>query len=356
MGKVDSSFVDIFLDRSMGGDSSRRRKTATTRRAGKRRPFPMAKNNNYYQFCCHKYIVVVLVTTIALISVVSTIYTTRVGSRNKKNNARESLLQKFQQMLTRDNISDEQQLQDPKAPQYLSIQWLKHLDDDDLDHILKMDSNNEDATMPDDDTLQSPLLRAAYALGVLYYSTNDGNNSQWNTDDHWISPTPVCQWYGIDCEDQRRIVHLNLTNNNLRGSLPTEVQLLSDLRVFDVSQNSLQGTVPESIGNAMTVLEYLVWNENAFSGTLPTTWRNMSNLVNAQLYQNQLHGSLPTELNQWTRLQTLAIQNNSFSGSVPYLQGLQDLQYLTLQNNNFEDEIPYGIFRLNKLGKQGRKL
>lgn len=71
------------------------------------------------------------------------------------------------------------------------------------------------------------------------YNKHD-NSSALSNDD------TVCSWYGITCNSEKQITHMELANNNLTGNLelmmPSIVSILS-LRVLDLRYNNLFGNM-----------------------------------------------------------------------------------------------------------------
>jgi Leucine-rich repeat (LRR) protein len=69
----------------------------------------------------------------------------------------------------------------------------------------------------------------------------------------------------------------------LTGSLPEELfpsdskEGLKNLKILELQNNNLNGTLPEEIGN-MTLLEKLYLNGNRFSGSIPAAIGEISNL------------------------------------------------------------------------------
>ena len=58
-------------------------------------------------------------------------------------------------------------------------------------------------------------------LALIYFS-NSG--SQWNITKNWISQEPACAWHGTSCEvDQNIISKVNLSSNNLKGTMIPEI-------------------------------------------------------------------------------------------------------------------------------------
>jgi hypothetical protein len=69
-----------------------------------------------------------------------------------------------------------------------------------------------------------------WALAVLYYSTAGEN---WDNSDNWLTNFDECEWYTADdiepvCNAEGRMHSLHLRDNNLDGTLPTELTLLSN--------------------------------------------------------------------------------------------------------------------------------
>ena len=54
------------------------------------------------------------------------------------------------------------------------------------------------------------------ALGALFRSTG---GESWDRKDNWVTDTELATWHGAQVNDQGRIVALDLSTNNLRGSL-----------------------------------------------------------------------------------------------------------------------------------------
>ncbi|CAI7830451.1 unnamed protein product, partial [Closterium sp. NIES-53] len=50
--------------------------------------------------------------------------------------------------------------------------------------------------------------------------------------------------------------HRDLRNNNLTGSIPASISMLTALALLDLGSNSLTGSIPDSI-STLTALEFL---------------------------------------------------------------------------------------------------
>jgi len=124
------------------------------------------------------------------------------------------------------------------------------------------------------------------ALRKLYEATN---GADWTVKTNWMVGMPCeAEWYGVTCESRDEdlastVVKLKLTRNNLDGSLPTELGLLTDLNALWLHTNSLTGTLPSELG-ALTHAQTLYVSKNAMTGTIPEQVGNLNALKTLLLY------------------------------------------------------------------------
>ena len=55
------------------------------------------------------------------------------------------------------------------------------------------------------------------ALMQLFEATN---GQEWARSYFWNTSAPVCEWFGVSCDDDGHVIELNLPYNSLRGLLP----------------------------------------------------------------------------------------------------------------------------------------
>ena len=107
------------------------------------------------------------------------------------------------------------------------------------------------------------------ALRALYESL-DGDN--WIRNDNWLSDKPYSEWYGVHTEkleEGERPYALELSNNNLNGSLPSDIGMLpSYILSLDFSHNNITGCIPDEIIKLKT-LSFFVIRGNRLEGKLP---------------------------------------------------------------------------------------
>ncbi|XVF79301.1 hypothetical protein PTKIN_Ptkin14bG0210500 [Pterospermum kingtungense] len=135
---------------------------------------------------------------------------------------------------------------------------------------------------------------------------------------------------------------LDLRMNKLSGKIPPSFCNGSYLEILDLSNNNLNGTIPQCLGNlGLSVLDLRM---NNFSGAIPEEFVNCEFLTTLGLNGNKLEGLLPRSLLKCTTLEVLDVGNNQISGEFPHWLGsLPNLQVLVLRSNKFQGPIanPY---------------
>ncbi|KAK9272106.1 hypothetical protein L1049_002475 [Liquidambar formosana] len=150
-----------------------------------------------------------------------------------------------------------------------------------------------------------------------------------------------------------KLQSLFLSGNDFQGGIPLGIaDACPTLLQLDLSKNNLSGTVPNSLGTCSS-LEYIDISANNFSGDLPIdTLIKMSNLKKLVLSYNNFIGVLPDSLSLLTNLESLDVSSNNISGLIP--SGLcQDpknsLKELYLQNNLLTGLIPESLGNCSQL-------
>ncbi|RYQ86766.1 hypothetical protein Ahy_B10g106401 isoform A [Arachis hypogaea] len=109
------------------------------------------------------------------------------------------------------------------------------------------------------------------------------------------------------------VVHMDLSENNLVGSIPKGITLLDGLHTLNLSNNHLIGKIPNMIGD-MRSLESFDVSSNQLSGTIPSGMSALTSLSQLNLSHNNFSGPIPTG-NQFLTF------NPSSYASNPYLCG-----------------------------------
>jgi Leucine-rich repeat (LRR) protein len=146
---------------------------------------------------------------------------------------------------------------------------------------------------------------------------------------------------------------INLSENDLSGSIPTEIDKLLSLVSFDVSGNALEGPLPAQLGN-LEMLEslYLSYNPGLTPGPIPDI-RDCQALTEISMASTQRTGTIPEWIGTTlSDLELLDLHSNKLDGSIPSnLGGLNNLTVLMLNRNLLSGTVPAELANLENLGK-----
>ncbi|MYD56756.1 MAG: hypothetical protein F4246_07060, partial [Rhodothermaceae bacterium] len=78
---------------------------------------------------------------------------------------------------------------------------------------------------------------------------------------------------------------LNLSNNQLTGSIPPELGNLTELWALHLHRNQLTGSIPPELGN-LEALKRLDLRRNQLTGSIPRTFLQIHRLSRLYLHDN----------------------------------------------------------------------
>ncbi|WVZ54559.1 hypothetical protein U9M48_005340 [Paspalum notatum var. saurae] len=140
------------------------------------------------------------------------------------------------------------------------------------------------------------------------------------------------------------ILYLDLSNNSLIGSLDLMWCHQSNISVMNISMNQFEGKIPSNISLIFPGLTYLDASHNIISGGVPPSLCNLYGMHFLDLSNNNFTGELPTCLLTYSSIGVLKLSNNNLGG--PIFSGASMLSIafaLHLDNNNFEGPLPSNL-------------
>ena len=151
--------------------------------------------------------------------------------------------------------------------------------------------------------------------------------------------------------------------SSISGTLPAELLgRLSALGDFELrSLRRISGSLPTQVGRMASLADGLALVEMRISGTFPTEFGQLTNLVEVEFGDLPLSGTVPQELVGLTKLtswvydgpvdEILCPQCPALSGTLPHaFTSMTSLQSLEVQDNHMSGTIPNDIGRLGSLG------
>ncbi|XP_019174164.1 PREDICTED: protein STRUBBELIG-RECEPTOR FAMILY 8 [Ipomoea nil] len=142
---------------------------------------------------------------------------------------------------------------------------------------------------------------------------------------------------------------LDLSSNEIHDLIP--YQLPPNLTSLNLANNNITGSIPYSI-SLMTSLNYLNFSGNSLAQPIGDMFTNRSDLTTLDLSFNNFSGDLPASLGLLSNLSMLRVQNNQLTGSLNVLVDLP-LTDLNVANNRFSGWIPNELISIPKFEYSG---
>ena len=211
--------------------------------------------------------------------------------------------------------------------------------------------------------------------------------AEWrNENDSWLAnDTEHCDWYGVTCDQRGQVVELDLTRNNLAGTMNASQFFapLNKLKVLILTGNKLEGMIDFNSFYPLTSLKHVDLSHNELSGdvdvllapalqSLNLSGNNFASMVffkfrasqntfekldltkndirqdvsrilentppslkELVLVENHVYGHLPTPLPVLVHLERFIIRSNHMTGQIPELsQSFQKLEELDLSHQS----------------------
>lgn len=159
-----------------------------------------------------------------------------------------------------------------------------------------------------------------------------------------IGEQPNCSEIpGVICDSAGDVAELILPGLGLKcDSLPSSLAQLTNLRSLDLSQNQIEGSLPADM-LALPSLQIVLLQENRLQGPPPCFDSDYLEVL--RLANNDITGSIPSCYGQHPRLNWLDLSGNRIAGSLPANLGRRgsSLMNLDLSLNLLDGVLPAGL-------------
>ncbi|RVX06934.1 LRR receptor-like serine/threonine-protein kinase GSO1 [Vitis vinifera] len=148
------------------------------------------------------------------------------------------------------------------------------------------------------------------------------------------------------------LTNLIISNNQLSGEIPLIWNDKPDLHEVDMANNSLSGEIPSSMGT-LNSLMFLILSGNKLSGEIPFSLQNCKDMDSVDLGDNRLSGNLPSWIGEMQSLLILRLRSNFFDGNIPsQVCNLSHLHILDLAHNNLSGSVPSCLGNLSGMATE----
>ena len=144
---------------------------------------------------------------------------------------------------------------------------------------------------------------------------------------------------------------LELYDNKLTGSIPTTFSNMTKLDSLDLSGNSLSGSIRSQLGDLQT-LRSLDLSSNKFEGNVPTDIGLLTKLQILSLKDNALVGTIPVHFKYLTDLRELYLSQNDLDGDIGVIRSMKNLEWVALHDNQFIGGLAAAVSLTNLVGIQ----
>ncbi|TYI91989.1 hypothetical protein E1A91_D02G034700v1 [Gossypium mustelinum] len=153
---------------------------------------------------------------------------------------------------------------------------------------------------------------------------------------------------------------IDISENKLQGQIPTGIcSTFPHLRRLFLSKNAFEGNIPLCLSGMKDLsfldlsdnhfLQFLDLSQNNLSGSIPSCF-NPPYIQHVHLHGNRLRGPLSLAFYNSSSIVTLDLGGNNLTGSIPkWIYTLSSLSVLLLKDNHFHGKVPIELCKLHSL-------
>ncbi|KAJ6368069.1 hypothetical protein OIU78_000611 [Salix suchowensis] len=175
----------------------------------------------------------------------------------------------------------------------------------------------------------------------------------------WSDPDP-CNWNLVVCSDEKRVTRIQIGRQNLQGTLPSNLQNLTQLERLELQYNNISGNLPSL--NGLSSLQVILLSNNKFTSVPSDFFAGLSSLQSVEIDNNPFSNwVIPESIQSASGLQNFSANSANISGSIPSFFGpdaFPGLTILRLAFNDLEGGLPasFSGSQVQSLWLNGQKL
>ncbi|PHU19048.1 hypothetical protein BC332_10199 [Capsicum chinense] len=184
---------------------------------------------------------------------------------------------------------------------------------------------------------------AAYSYCSVFLKWTRPGYVKLNCDGCSKDNTGPCGGGGIIGDDKGHLVNLYNVTTSFTGSIPSSFSNMSTLETLSLNFNSIDGQIPKVIGSFI-ILRELKFRGNKLIGSIPLSLSNASRLETVDISYNSLQGNIPEEIGNLYNLKLLSIQYNQLTGSIPFtVFNIYMIEVIAFTGNSLSGSLPSGL-------------
>ncbi|OMO96183.1 hypothetical protein CCACVL1_05051 [Corchorus capsularis] len=156
----------------------------------------------------------------------------------------------------------------------------------------------------------------------------------------WSDPDP-CKWNHVVCSEGR-VTRIQIGHQTLQGTLPPNLQNLTELQRLELQWNEISGPLPSLKG--LSSLQVVMLSNNRYTSFPSDFFSGLSSLQAVEIDNNPFSAwEIPQSLKDASALQNFSANSANISGKIPDIFGpdaFPGLTILHLAFNSLEGELP----------------
>ncbi|KAK1577483.1 hypothetical protein Q3G72_022145 [Acer saccharum] len=153
----------------------------------------------------------------------------------------------------------------------------------------------------------------------------------------WSDSDP-CKWDHVVCSEDRRVTRIQIGHQNLQGTLPWNLQKLTQLERLELQWNNISGPLPSL--NGLSSLQVLMLSNNHLNSVPSDFFSGLTSLQSVEIDNNPFSGwQIPQSLKNASSLQNFSANSANVTGQIPGFLGPDDFPGLSILHLAFNQLV-----------------